>query len=367
MRASGNGTYTAANVQAGLGGDRYAGWSLVVAYELVNSVPRNLTIFDGFALVNTGAPNVTFPVSGFLTPPSGVVKTRLGTVSYDGDREEIGDNFRINGNIISNSVNPVNNYFNSTISDSGVLVQGVNRNPNYNNQLGFDIDRIELTGIVPNSATSASINLTTGGEAFYPGVVTFSTDLYLPNIPPQKTAVDVDGGALLPGDIIEYRVLLQNTGNDAARTIIFTDILPANTTYVPNSIVVTSGALAGPKTDAALDDQAEFVAAPSPRIVYRPGAGATGTMTGMLPIGQANEIRFRVQVNQGTNNQQVINQPSITYTGVTSGLPTGQNGEPVALEVAAPNADLSITKTNGTNFVADHLHDRRDQQRPRRG
>ena len=43
VQAAGAGTYAVGNVQAGTGGDRYAGWTLVVAYEDPSQPPRNLT------------------------------------------------------------------------------------------------------------------------------------------------------------------------------------------------------------------------------------------------------------------------------------------------------------------------------------
>ena len=79
VAAAGPGTYSVADVQAGTGRDRQAGWALAVAYRDTAQPPRNLTIFDGFQIVNGGNPNVrTGPVSGFQTPPTGPVRTRLG-------------------------------------------------------------------------------------------------------------------------------------------------------------------------------------------------------------------------------------------------------------------------------------------------
>ncbi len=49
--AAGPGEYSVSNVQAGTGCDRYGGWSLVVAYEDPGEPPRNLTVFDGYAIV----------------------------------------------------------------------------------------------------------------------------------------------------------------------------------------------------------------------------------------------------------------------------------------------------------------------------
>ncbi len=73
------------------GEDRYAGWALVVAYEAAGDPPRNLTVFDGLQSVTQGKPALTIPVSGFQTPLSGPVRTRLGFVTYEGDLGLNGD------------------------------------------------------------------------------------------------------------------------------------------------------------------------------------------------------------------------------------------------------------------------------------
>ena len=62
VSAGGAGAYTTANVQTGRGLDRYAGWSLVVAYHSPSALPRNMTIFDGFETVNSGDPPHEFSV-----------------------------------------------------------------------------------------------------------------------------------------------------------------------------------------------------------------------------------------------------------------------------------------------------------------
>jgi len=63
-----------------------------------------------------------------------------------------------------------------------------------------------------------------------------------------------------------------------------TDPLPPETTYVPNSLQIVSGANNGTKTDATGDDQAEYDSANS-RVIFRLGTGATSSAGGVLPIG----------------------------------------------------------------------------------
>ena len=54
VAAAGSGTYTVANVQASAGPTSYAGWALVVAYQAPGLPLRNLTVFDGYASINSG-------------------------------------------------------------------------------------------------------------------------------------------------------------------------------------------------------------------------------------------------------------------------------------------------------------------------
>src|SRR5262249_22107088 len=146
------------------------------------------------------------------------------------------------------------------------------KNPDYVNQLGFDIDTIATTNIIKNSDTSATVNLTTGGETYFPGVVTTAIDLFAPNLVATKTAADLTGGNSLPGDTLEYTVNVTNNGQDAAGNVILTDPIPANTTYVPGSLRILSGANTGVMTDASGDDQAFFDAAHN-QVVLDLGAG----------------------------------------------------------------------------------------------
>ena len=101
VQRAGSGVYTVANVQSATGEDRYAGWALVVAYEAAGEPPRNLTVFDGLQSVTQGKPAVTIPVSGFQTPLSGPVRTKLGFVAYEGDRGMTGDSATLDGKVLS--------------------------------------------------------------------------------------------------------------------------------------------------------------------------------------------------------------------------------------------------------------------------
>ena len=62
------------------------------------------------------------------------------------------------------------------------------------------------------------------------------------------------GCKIVPGSILTYRINLPVTGSGNVDSLILTDPIPANMTYVPGSIVVNGA----PKTDAADIDKADF-------------------------------------------------------------------------------------------------------------
>ena len=239
--AAGNGTYTVANVQAGTGQDRYGGWSLVVVYSNNAELSRNVTVFDGFQVVNGGNPTITIPVSGFLTPPSRRRRHRArraratrAIAGFVGDSLQLGPNLATL-TTMTDAQNPANNFFNSTISRLGTLT--TSKSPNYVNQLGFDTDVVDASGVLPNGAIAAVMRLTTGGETYFPGVVVFATQLFAPDLLTTiaKSVSDLNGGSVLPGDTLEYTVSFSNTGTDGATNVVLNDPMPANTTYRPRA------------------------------------------------------------------------------------------------------------------------------------
>ncbi len=321
VQAGGNGAYWAANVRSTPNTTNvHAGWALVVVYADPNGTLRNLVVLDGYAHVSTGN-NVTTTISGFVTPPAGVVNTRLGVVAYEGDLGFTGDSFRLNGTNLTDARNPATNFFNSTVSLLGNTF--VAKTPNYLNQLGFDADLVNASGVLANGATSATILLTSTQDEYYPGVLTFATDLYAPVFDDAnltKTVTDLNGAPARPGDILEYTLTMKNVGQDHAAQTVLRDTLAGTLTYVAGSLVVVSGPNAGAKTDAAGDDQMDYLPA-ARSVVARLGTGANATTGGQIDVNTTTVVRFRAQVTPPAPTGTVVtNQGALAFVALQSGV-----------------------------------------------
>jgi uncharacterized repeat protein (TIGR01451 family) len=349
IAAGGSGVYTVADVKATTGANAYGGWGLVVVYADATELPHNVTLFDGFASIQSGGGAANATVSGFVTPPAGTVNAKVGLLAYEGDFSNPGDSFRVNGIALTNALNPANNIFNSTISNLGTHVTA--KTPHYLNQLGFDIDSVDATGNIANSATSAALQFAPGSDNYLPGVLVFSIDVFQPLLAPNfvKTVTDVNGGLVTPGDVLEYVVSVSNTGNDSANAVILRDAIPASTTYVPGSLSVLTGANSGVKTDGSGDDQAEYDSINN-RVVFRLGTGATAAAGGTLAATASTSIRFRVTIGAATaNGTSITNSAGITYTENQLGGAQSITSNTTTSTIAIP--DLTIAKSHTGSFV----------------
>lgn len=290
VRSAGSGTYWVGGILAQTGNSGlgfYAGWSLVVVYRDPNATLKNLVVYDGLATVSDGN-DVSITLSGFLTPLVGAVNARVGAVAFEGDGGLTGDRLLLNGSSLSDAQNPQNNFFNSSISYLGTRF--TQKTPDFVNQMAVDVDLVDATGKLSNGATSATVTFTSSGDIYFPVVMAFAVDLYLPDLITTftKTASDLNGGDLLVGDHLEYAVSFSNTGLDGATNVVVVDPIPAGTQYVPGSLRVVQNAAAAPTgtfTDAPGDDIAEY--SPSCPEAGEGLACASGSAPGQTPARAA--------------------------------------------------------------------------------
>jgi len=322
-----NGTYGLANVASPLGkNNAYGGWTIVIVYANPSLIARNLTVFDGCAVVQKGNAPVDFTLSGFLTPPTGPVSCELGGVVYDGDRSwKDSFAFKQNGaasfyNLTPNGTAGTDDMWNSTIGYKGAVV--ATRNPAFNNTLGYDANIIDMPNAgnaqLGNNKSSATVRLASPDEMVIAHILTTSISQYNPAFSFDKTATDINGGSLVPGDSIRYQINYNNSGNDSSTNTIITDNLPAGTTYMPGTIKI--GGVA--KTDAPGDDEAEYDFANN-RILFRVGVGANAVAGGKIGPGVGNNVEFKVVTASACKIVSCVgslkNNARINYAGRLSG------------------------------------------------
>ncbi len=315
LQANGSGTYTIANLPATVGsvgsGGRYSGWSIAVAYENTASDYTSVRIYDGYSQVyNSGtATTQTVVLTGLNVPNNPILASDavMATMVWEGDgnlgastANPAGDFLKINGIAVSNAVNPVTNFWNGTISKNGSFVTGT-KNPDYFNQMGIDIDEVNVgTGynILPN-ATSVSIQFGTEADQYFPSVFTFAIKMKDPVITLDKTVADANNNNFAdPNEILTYTLSGSNLGSGVAYNAVVIDSLPVNVTYVANSLEVVSapGVTAGFKTDAADADNAlKGINAGRHYVKFFIGNGSNGTTGGQIPSADTYTLRFKVQ------------------------------------------------------------------------
>ncbi len=333
----------------------FAGWWLVVLYQDPGEPLRNLAVFDGFEIVDKDTQQ-NILLDGFQVPDGGI-EGKLGVVAWEGDAALVGDQFFFgDGPALSNALNTANNFFNSTRSHLGQPLSVVGDLPQLtggnNSMSGIDLDTVDITAKLTAGQTQAMVTASSTGDGYFlSGFITSIADFRPDFTTSVKSAVDVNGGALLGGDELEYTIEVKNTGNDAAIEVVLTDPLPAGVTYVPGSLEVTEGANAGAKTDASGDDQGEYDMN-AKALVVRLGMTANGTVGGTLAIDASTAVKFRVTVD-ADNPGQIDNQAVIDAAGLLgakpTATPTGDGnfpGVPTSVIVEQCETDAQCTDPN---------------------
>ncbi|MDR0626477.1 MAG: DUF11 domain-containing protein, partial [Bifidobacteriaceae bacterium] len=355
----GNGYYWGANVESGTGLDRYAGWSLVVAYSAPGLPLRNLTVYQGFQTVGLNYPsNIT--LTDFLAPKTGPVDVQLSMVAYEGDLAQTGDFTRLTSTgpggtpvkdtQLATPMSPGSNFFDSVNSLAGASV--ATRDPNYKNMLGFDIKNLDASGTIPNSATSAQFSFRSAGDVYYPGVLALAINLYAPDFTSStKNVVNVSSPRqpANPGDTLQYTVMFANTGQDHAINAVGCDTMPPGVEYLPGSLWLLGTPDDKVDTPVNLKDDgtsfAKYDAATRELCInlgtdaeaYNSGGG------GRLNVLDATVFQFRAIVNEDAGGTTVRNTAHLAYTTDTEKLDAVYD-PPAALIDVGLKADVKITK-----------------------
>ena len=131
----------------------YAGWSLIIIYVSPETTGHQLYLYDDLTFVGSGD-DLELPITGFITPeePEG---SRLTCFVGEGDFRYTGDYIEINGNRLSDAVNPSTNVWNSY---SNALDDP--------NQEGIDLDTFNVSNYIDPGDTSATVLLGSNTEIY---------------------------------------------------------------------------------------------------------------------------------------------------------------------------------------------------------
>lgn len=324
VQQQGGGTYTVGNgaFSRGVGGDfgNYGAWSIVVVYENPTLDFNSVRIYDGYQQVYNFGSAVTNSITlNGLNVPSGALSAadaKLGIMVWEGDARYTGDFLKINNNLFSNALNPVNNPWNGTITDNGVHV--TTKNPNYTDQMGIDIDQFNVGagyGILPN-ATSVTLQFGTADDQYFTGLVTFCIKMKAPSITLSKTVADANNNnSAEAGEVLTYKLVGKNIGVGNANAVVLTDVVPSSLTFVSGSLKVISGpgVTIGTKTDITDTDIAEYVPA-TKTVTFRLGTNANAINGGYLAFDESFEVEFKATVNTPANGivPPIINVARLT-------------------------------------------------------
>ncbi len=156
---------------------------------------------------------------------------------------------------------------------------------------------------------------------------------------------DVNGNGLVdPGDLLQYAITVTNSGATPATGVVLTDAIPANTTYVANSVRMNGVALPDPGTGVS----------PLTNGMGVVSSGLTPSLPssngGTLAAGGTGVVTFKVQVNPGAASGTIISNQGSVATAQLPPLLTDADGnltngyQPTVIAVG--NAQqLSITKS----------------------
>ncbi|GMR65362.1 hypothetical protein BAC7755_20320 [Bacillus sp. MN7755] len=131
------------------------------------------------------------------------------------------------------------------------------------------------------------------------------------------------------GGTILYISEVKNSGNVDAINIIFTDSIPAGTTFVPDSVTING--------------------------VLQPDANPeNGIPIGTIPSNSSKTILFQVQTNNPPTETEIVNQSSATYqyVSIPTAPPVNRSANSNIVTTSLQNANIISVKSADVTFVS---------------
>ncbi|HDV0865570.1 isopeptide-forming domain-containing fimbrial protein [Enterococcus faecalis] len=367
---SATGSYTLADIPmtSSLNGQyqyyNFSGWSLFVVTKDQASKSRAFSIYYG-ARGNAAGTNNEFTMSNFLTAKQGNLDPIVTWFTVQGDKYWTGDNAQIKNSAgtwvnISNTLNPVNNAMNATVTDNDEHMVDKYPGkfaPDHPNFLDIDIDRMAIPeGVLNAGQNQINFRTTSSGDDYSTNAIGFAVNAETPEFEIKKE-IEEPKETYKVGETITYRVSLKNTKADSeAINSVSKDALDGRLNYLPGSLKIISGPNSGEKTDASGDDQAEYDET-NKQIIVRVGNGATATQGGSYKADTAETIyEFKAQINERAKaNELVPNSATIEAVDILTSAKVNETSNIVEAKIADEQVTGKLTATKTVNNAKPKL------------
>ncbi|WP_228622575.1 isopeptide-forming domain-containing fimbrial protein [Enterococcus faecalis] len=367
---SATGSYTLADIPmtSSLNGQyqyyNFSGWSLFVVTKDQASKSRAFSIYYG-ARGNAAGTNNEFTMSNFLTEKQGNLDPIVTWFTVQGDKYWTGDNAQIKNSAgtwanISNTLNPVNNAMNATVTDNDEHMVDKYPGkfaPDHPNFLDIDIDRMAIPeGVLNAGQNQINFRTTSSGDDYSTNAIGFAVNAETPEFEIKKEIVEPKETYKV-GETITYRVSLKNTKTDSeAINSVSKDALDGRLNYLPGSLKIISGPNSGEKTDALGDDQAEYDET-NKQIIVRVGNDATATQGGSYKADTAETIyEFKAQINERAKaNELVPNSATVEAVDILTSAKVNETSNIVEAKIADEQVTGKLTATKTVNNAKPKL------------
>lgn len=157
---------------------------------------------------------------------------------------------------------------------------------------------------------------------------------------------DANGGAVQRGDVLTITTTATNDGYSTASGVVLSAAIPAQTTYVPGSLVVQGS----PVTDAAADDRGMFAGA---SVSWLVGTGASAAGGGSLSPTANATVSFQVLVDAGATGTIASTSSADSAWAGSGALPSSTSNTAVVTLASANLATVtSVAAASGGSTVA---------------
>ncbi|PEV75015.1 DUF11 domain-containing protein [Bacillus cereus] len=225
---------------------------------VVNSASINYQFMTGLNLPLVSRSTTSNPVSTQINSGEIVaIKSVNKTFATIGDTISYTITLSNPGNVTSQNI-----IFTDTLPDGTTFISGTLTNDSGTQQIGNPANGIQIGNINPNGTAVITLNVLVTNIPSINPISNSSSVQFAHVVDPSQPAVSqtnvsntvsttinsailttkksADKSIVSVGDTITYTTTITNTGNTVATNITFTSAIPANTTFIPNSVTINS-------------------------------------------------------------------------------------------------------------------------------